>query len=263
MAHIFDLSGNKVKEIHLPKVFAHDYRPDLIKRAVLSMQSNSRQAYGTDVLAGKRTSARYKGVKDSENSMKNREMARAPRTLNSSPGQTLRARFEPQARSGREAHPPKVEKVWDKKMNKKERILAIMSAIAASSSFNLVSKKHRINEMELPLIIVDDIQSINKTKDLEKVLHALKLSKELERAENKKIRAGRGKMRGRRYKRKKSLLIIVSEDKGVAKSAKNIPGVDICTVNNLNAELLAPGAKAGRLTLWTESSIKKIGELYG
>ena len=39
------------------------------------------------------------------------------------------------------------------------------------------------------------------------------------------------------------------------KAAANIPGVDVVLVKNLNAEMLAPGGKAGRLTLFTKSAL--------
>jgi large subunit ribosomal protein L4e len=65
-------------------------------------------------------------------------------------------------------------------------------------------------------------------------------------------------MRGRRYKMPKSLLIVAGEDRGLGKAARNLPGVDFATVDGLNAELLAPGATAGRLTVWTESSLEKL-----
>ena len=73
-----------------------------------------------------------------------------------------------------------------------------------------------------------------------------------------KIRAGKGKRRGRRYKSGTSVLIVINEDKGLVKAARNIKGVDISTVDNLNAELLAPGTHAGRLTIWTESALEKL-----
>jgi large subunit ribosomal protein L4e len=59
------------------------------------------------------------------------------------------------------------------------------------------------------------------------------------------------------------VLFVVTEDKGISKALKNIPGSDFVIVNNLNAELLAPGTRAGRLTVWSESAIKKLGEIYG
>ncbi len=80
------------------------------------------------------------------------------------------------------------------------------------------------------------------------------------RAKNgKHIRAGGGKRRGRKYKRPKSLLIVVGQDNGIVRAARNLPGVDVVMVNRLNAELLAPGTHAGRLAIWTESAIQALG----
>ncbi|MCL1978851.1 MAG: 50S ribosomal protein L4, partial [Methanomassiliicoccaceae archaeon] len=77
----------------------------------------------------------------------------------------------------------------------------------------------------------------------------------------RKIRAGRGKMRNRRYRTPVSVLIVVSErDAPVFKGASNLPGVNVETVDTLNASILAPGGDAGRLTVYTRSAISKMGE---
>ena len=81
-------------------------------------------------------------------------------------------------------------------------------------------------------------------------------NKELERLNAKKVRAGVGKNRGRPYRKKKGPLIVVSANCNLSKSAKNIPGVDVCVVKDLNAELLAPGASVGRFTIFTEKAIE-------
>jgi len=263
-ANILDIQTNPKGEIELPKVFETEFRPDLIKRAVLAIQSHKRQPYGVDPLAGKRTSAHYHGVRKGPHHMMNIETARMKRIHGGPPALQLRARFVPQAVKGRKAHPPKVEKIWYQKINKKERILAIKSAIAATAIKDIVIKRgHKINGINLPIIIVDDIQNFKKTKQVKEFLEKIGLKKELERAKIKKVRAGKGKKRGRKYKKRKSILFIVSEDKGISKAVKNIPGSDFSLVKNLNAELLAPGTHAGRLTIWSESAIKKLGEIYG
>src|SRR3989344_5068583 len=232
MTKVYDLNGNVAKEIELPKVFKFEYRPDVIQRAVLAIQNNKRQPYGSDPFAGKRTSAHYHGVKDTRNSMKNKEITRVARIHEGPPFLAFTPRFAPQVRKGREAHPPKAEKIWKQKINRKERIVALKSAIAATAILDLVKKRHRISEINLPLIVSDQIQEIKKTKDLEKIIEALKLSSDLERAKKKKIRAGKGKMRGRKYRNRKSFLIVVSQDKGILNSAKNLAGVDVCFVKN-------------------------------
>jgi large subunit ribosomal protein L4e len=66
-------------------------------------------------------------------------------------------------------------------------------------------------------------------------------------------------MRGRAYKTPKSVLIVVGKNKGIYRAARNLPGVDVVEARNLNAELLAPGAHPGRLTVWTLSAIKYLG----
>lgn len=261
-AAVYDLNGNKTGEVKLPKVFATPVRADLIKRAVLAMQANRRQPYGANVLSGLRTSAHYHGVKDTKYSMKNKEMARGPRVHESAPGQNMRMRRVPQAVGGREAHPPVVEKILTQKINGKERRNAVKSAIAATAVSDIVAKRGHRFGMELPVVISNDIESVSKVKEFEKVLSALKLDGEMERARIKTIRAGKGKARGRKYKKRKSLLV-VAEGSKLKKIVKSFPGIDVSSAGQLNAELLAPGCQPGRLVVWSENAIKKLEEKYG
>ncbi|NOZ81656.1 MAG: 50S ribosomal protein L4 [Candidatus Micrarchaeota archaeon] len=258
MVKVLDFTGKPVKEVELPEIFSLPVRDDVIKRAFLAIQSNRRQPYGSDPLAGKRTSAHYHGRRDRRYTMMNRELSRLPRIHNTSPHLIFRARFAPHAVGGRKAHPPKPEKVWDVKINKKERRLAILSAVSATARPELVKARGHKFSCELPLVVVSDIENVEKTSKLEEILRNLGLSEDLERAKKKKIRAGKGKMRGRKYRKKKSVLIVVSDDSKIKKAASNIPGVDVCRVSNLNAELLAPGAVPGRLTVWSENALAEL-----
>lgn len=263
-ATIIDVQANKKQEITLPKVFNSAYRPDLIKRAVLAIQSHKRQPSGTDPLAGHRTSAAYHGVRTGPHHMMNTETARMKRIHGGPPNLGMTARFVAQSTKGRLAHPPKVEKIWKQKINKKERLLAIKSAIAATAIKEIVIERgHVVDGLELPIVVEDNVQDFKKTKEVKTFLEKVGLKAEMERTKEKKIRSGKGKMRGRKYKKKKSVLFVVLEDKGISKALKNVPGSDFVIVNNLNAELLAPGTHAGRLTVWSESAIKKLGEIYG
>jgi len=88
----------------------------------------------------------------------------------------------------------------------------------------------------------------------------LGLTDELERAEKKKIRAGKGKSRGRPYKKRKGPLFVVSGDCPLLKGAKNIPGIDVVEIKKLNAKLLAPGGDPARLTIFTQKALKILGE---
>jgi len=261
MVKVYDLNGNAKGEMKLPKVFAGAYRPDLIQRAVQALQAARRRAYGTNLLAGQRTSAHYHGVKDTRYSMKNREVARGPRIHGGPSGLQWTLRTAPHTRKGRRSHPPKAEKKFVLKLNKKENRLAIAAAIAASIMKDLVSARGHKFAGELPLIAVNDVENLSKAKDVSKFLSALKLDAEIERATEKKVRAGKGKNRGRKYKQKKSVLFVVSKESALLKAARNLAGVDAVSVSQLNVELLAPGAQPGRLAIWSEDAICKIGEI--
>jgi large subunit ribosomal protein L4e len=262
MTNIYDIHGKSVGKESLPKVFSTPYRPDLIKRAVLSIQSERRQPYGTDPLAGKRTSAHYHGRRKYRFAMMNKEMSRIPRIHGKGAGNfAYRARFAPHAVKGRRAHPPKAEKLWFQGLNKKERMLALKSALAASAMLEIVKARgHAVDET--PIIFVDDFEKLSKTNEVAKLLYSL-IPKEMKRCDKKKVRAGKGKMRGRKYLRKKGPVIIVSKVCPASKAAKNIPGIDITTVSSINTELLAPGAQAGRFLMITKSALNELSKKFG
>lgn len=52
--------------------------------------------------------------------------------------------------------------------------------------------------------------------------------------DSKQIRSGRGKIRNRRYVTRKGPLIVYGDDGDMAKAFRNIPGVDVCSVDSLN-----------------------------
>jgi len=258
-ANLYSIDGKVIGKIELPAVFSVEYRPDLIQKAVVTLQANKRQRYGSFPEAGMQTSAEYYGRRGNTfRQTINRGISRLPREKIGGGG-LGRVRRVPQAVSGRRAHPPK-KKDWTRKMNKKEYLLALKSAIACTSDPELVRRRgHVIPEnLSLPIVVEDDFEKLRRTKDVLDVLSKLHLAEELERAKEKKIHAGKGKMRGRRYRKKKSVLIVFSNDLGLGKAANNIPGVDAVKLEALNVELLAPGTHAGRLTIWTNSALKAL-----
>ncbi len=249
---VVDMANKQTGTVDLPEVFSTPYRPDVIKRAVLAVQSHGFQPQGRDPRAGKRTTAKSWGV--------GRGIARVPRLSGSS-----RAAFGVSIVGGHQAFPPRSEKVIRKEINKKERRLAIRSGIAATATREIVAGRGHVLDSvgQLPLIVNDGIQSLEMTKEVKELFERLGLWADVERADRKKIRAGRGKTRGRKRKVGRGPLIVVSEDLGISKAAGNLPGVDIVTVEDLNAELLAPGAHAGRLVIWSESAFSALDEIWG
>ncbi|MEM2985718.1 MAG: 50S ribosomal protein L4, partial [Candidatus Caldarchaeum sp.] len=168
----------------------------------------------------------------------------------------------PSAVGGRPTHPPTPEKKIHKQINKKELRNALLAALAFTASPQHVKARgHRIAEQTtLPIIVDDGLEALSKTAEARNVLTRLGLGDELKRCGVKKVRAGKGKMRGRRYKRRKGPLIVVAADHGVGKAASNIPGVEVVTAKDLSVLHLAPGAKPGRLTLFTKSALKALEE---
>ncbi|MBN2735309.1 MAG: 50S ribosomal protein L4 [Methanomicrobiaceae archaeon] len=246
-AQIKSVDGKVAGEIELPAIFDEPYRPDLIKNAVLALQSTRYQPHGTNPYAGIRTSAESWGS--------GRGVAHVPRIKNGS--RTARI---PQAKGGRAAHPPKTEKILVRKINKQEKRKAIRSAIAATTNEELVLARGHKFEGEVPFVFDDSFESFEQTKDIVEALKNIGLYNDVVRArDSRKVRAGRGKLRGRRYKQRKSILIVTGETP--MRAAQNLAGVDAVSVAELNAEHLAPGTQAGRLTVWTVSAINRLEEL--
>ncbi len=242
---VHTLDGEADGEVDLPAVFDSEFRPDLIRRAVLAAQANRKQDYGADEHAGLRTPAESFGS--------GRGLAHVPR-------QGGRGRRVPQTVGGRPAHPPKTEKDRSQHVNTKERKKAVRSAIAATADTDLVRERgHQFDEdLTLPLVVSDEFETLSKTKDAVAAFEQLGIHADIERADQTKIRAGRGTTRGRKYRRPKSVLVVTSEE--TSRAARNLPGVDVTTAQNLGAEALAPGAHPGRLTLWTESAIEEVAD---
>jgi len=250
---IFDLQGKVVGKVRLPAVFKTPLRPDVIRRAVIAIQSHRYQPQGRDVSAGKRRSVESLGA--------GHGTARVPRLK--AGGQ--RAVFAVGTVGGRQAHPPIKEKLIAKGIPRKEMRLALCSAIAATASKEMATLRGHITDdvRDFPIIVNDDIQSLKKTKEVEEAFIKIGVWPDIYRVvESRKVLAGKGKLRGRRIKQAVGPLLVIAKNDGVAQAAQNIPGVSVSLIDNLNAELLAPGTHPGRLTIWTESASKKLEERF-
>jgi len=259
---ILSIKKTAVAKKDLPKQFEEKIRPDVIKRAVEVIQSNNRQSYGSSPEAGKRSSALLSKRRRKYRGMYGIGISRTRRKIMSRKGTRLNwtGAFSPGTVGGRKAHPPKADKSWKKDINKKEKRLAIRSAIAATVVKEIVLARGHKVPSTYPFAVETKFEQIAKSKDMKQSLDTLGLKEELVRVAEKKIRAGKGKGRGRPYRKKAGILLVVSETCPAVKAAKNIPGVSIKTVSRLNAEDLAPGAVPGRLTIFTDSSIEKMAK---
>jgi large subunit ribosomal protein L4e len=257
---VLSINNEEIGKKDLPIQFDEPVNLNLIQRAVLAEQSRKRQSYGAFPRAGKRSSAKVSRQRRAYRGAYGIGISRVPRKVLSRRGMRFfwQGAFAPGTVGGRRAHPPKAEKVWIKKINRKEENKAVRSAIAATMSKELVIARGHIAPKNYPFVVESRIEELKKTRESRKVLESLGLKEELARTAKKKVRAGRGKLRGRKHRLKSGPLLVVSKNCALEVAARNIAGVKIVEVANLNAELLAPGAKPARLTLFTDAALDRL-----
>ena len=251
--NVYNLEGRNKSLIDKPKVFDIKPRFDLVQMASQVFQSKNKQIQGRDKRAGLRNTAESWGT--------GHGISRAPRIKGSGFLTARNVGRVPFAKGGRKSHPIKTEKNIKKKINKHINKLSIISAISASGDKSWIIKGgYNIESVpEIPLVIDDKIQTIKKTSNLYSILCNLGLKENLIKIKKSvKIRAGKGKLRGRKYKKKKGILIIIKDDFGIIKASRNSPGMDVNKVENLSIDNLAPGGSLGRLILWTQSAFNEL-----
>ena len=254
---VYDMEGKPVGKLELPPYFESPVRLDLIRRAVVAIQSGAFQPQGRDPMAGKRTTAESIGV--------GHAMSRVPRVKGDRYPRGNLAGFAPGTVKGRLTWPPVTSRTLRKKINRKEIKQAMFSALAATSSYELVRLRgHRLpSECELPLIVSDEVEQVTKSSDAIKILKGLKIWDDIERASKTRYRGGRGSTRGRPMKHPVSALMIVEKKQGAQRAFRNITGVTVVNVASLNVNDLAPGTHPGRLTIWSQSAIKSLDSRLG
>lgn len=241
---VYDLNGSPKGDMGQPEAFSSEARPELIRRAAAAETTSNLQPQGHFVLAGMQTTATYYGAMNEYRSGRHMGIAIRPREKLGG-GRQGKVKRIPSAVKGKRAHPHMVEKILKENMNRREYQGAIMSSIAACSGSSTV--------------VDDAIEGIARTREMVKVIGALKLGRQLE--EGKKKRLGKGLRRGTRIRHyKRSLLVVVKEDKGAIRAARNIAGVDACTISGITVSALAPGGNPGRRVLWSESALKGVAE---
>lgn len=256
--NIISISGEKLKEIELPKMFSEKIREDIIQKVFESEKQI--QAYAPALEAGRQQSAsgRIRHIRHKWGTAYGKGISRIPRKTMWRRGTQfywIGAEIS-STRGGRRAHPPRISQFLnDRKINSKEYDLAFRSAISSTVSSELVSRRYlRVNDVKIKLpIIVESKLSGLKTKGLvqsaEKILGDLyEIAKK-----SKKVRSGKGKLRGRKYKSSAGLLIIVGNDENIKTKS-----FDIKKVSDLSITDLYP---LGRIVIYTENAIKDLEKL--
>jgi large subunit ribosomal protein L4e len=279
-AKVLGLDGEESHTIDLPTVFQTPFMYDVIHKAYVNLLSHSFQRQGRYPMAGEVVSAESRNT--------GLGIARIARAKGEGFSRAGQAAGVASIRQGRVAHPPESWKNIYKKINNKEKQLALCSAIAATARKDLVERRgHKVSNIStFPIIVSDGIEDLSKTKDLLHLLHALGLNDELKRLDfSRKARSGTARRRGRKARSAVSAIIVISSaeshssknddnmdvksttpnrnsrNKNIAKLSGSIRGVDIKQVKDLNVLDFAPGSKPIRLTIFSESAIKELDNL--
>jgi len=253
---VVGLNGKPSGEVVVPNVFSTELRADLVKRVFWLVGSHGFQPKGRDPMAGERTTA------ETHSPPTGTGRSRIPRVKGDRYPRGGMAGGVASVVKGRLPHPPRSEKVIHLGVNRKERRLATDSAIAYTANLDAVKARgHRVKKPALPMVVSDELETVEKTSELVSFLEKVDLKAELERVDARtKRNSGKRRLRGRVYRSGVGPLIVITNDRGVGKAAGGIPGVEVTRVQDVSVLDLAPGGVPGRLTIWTESA---LGALEG
>ncbi|MEM3245766.1 MAG: 50S ribosomal protein L4, partial [Candidatus Micrarchaeaceae archaeon] len=208
----------------------------------LSEQSFEFQPQGHYILAGMQTTATYYGRMSTYRTGRHMGIAIRPREKLGG-GRQGKVKRIPSAVKGKRAHPHKITKKIVEIISKKEYANALKSAIAAT----VISNKNIVS----PIIVDDNIENLKRAKDVSTLLKQFHIP----------YREGKKKILNRSHNKtryKSSAIIIVNNDKGIIKAARNLPGIDAVTLAKLKVKLLAPGGQTSRIAIWSESAVNNV-----
>ncbi len=253
-AQVYSLAGIKKGEILLPKSFSQRIREDIVLKYFEAEKIS--QPYSAAPEAGRRHSAAGT-ISHKRHDWKGhygQGRSRAPRKTMWRRGTNFYwvGAEVSGARGGRKAHAPELNKSFPK-LNKKEKILALNSCLAATMSKEHIIKRYSgISDFEnkMPIIIEFGSEKL-KTKSFIDLVKKI-LGENYEIAfKKKRVRSGRGKTRGRKYKSNAGLLLVKAEKEKI-----KLNGIDLVSLSDLKVSDLYP---LGRITFYTEEAIKEMG----
>jgi len=218
LVSVFSLTGDKAGETTLPDVMTAPLRPDIVQFVHTNMAKNNRQAYAVSPWAGKQVTASSWGT--------GRAVARIPRVGGGGTSRSGQGAYGNMCRGGRMFAPTKTWRKWHRKINGTQRRYAVASALAASAVPALVmARGHKVDDVpEIPLVLDSSLESAKKTSAAKDILAAVGALADVEKAaDSKKIRAGKGKARGRRYTLRRGPLVIYKNNDGVEWPVSSTP----------------------------------------
>jgi large subunit ribosomal protein L4e len=119
----------------------------------------------------------------------------------------------------------------------------------------MIEKKYNVSS-DSGYVFSGEIINV-KTKDFLKTLKLLFKDSYDKVLQKKSIRAGKGKLRGRKYKKNAGLLFVISSKEEMKRNL-----IDVVKVNELTIKDLSPNGVPARFACYTEDAIKEIGERF-
>jgi large subunit ribosomal protein L4e len=254
-AKLYDKNGKAKGDVNLPKCFSSRIRADILLKVFETQKGSFAQPYGAKEGAGAQYSASgiSKKKRHDWKGTYGKGISRIPRKIMSRSGASFNwiGATVASTRGGRRPHAPRSGKNLFKKINKKELSIALKSALVGSLDAKSLEKKfgRKLNVGGIFDVNILDI----KTKDFLKAMEAVFGDENF--MKRKSIRAGIGKMRGRKYKSNAGMLFVVGNEESMKRK-----GIEVVRVGDLTVKDLAPNGVAGRLACYTESAIKDIEE---
>jgi large subunit ribosomal protein L4e len=262
LAQVYKADGAAANQVAVPAVLLTPIRPDVIHSVTRGISKNRRQPYAVANNAGEQTSAVSWGT--------GRAVSRIPRVHGGGTHRAGQGAFGNMCRGGRMYNPNKVWRRWHRRVNQNERRYAVASALAASAVPSLVmARGHRVAQVpEVPLVVdTQSLANVQKTREAVAVLQAVGAYEDVEKVKaSRSIRAGKGKMRNRRYVQRRGPLVVYDdrqENATLVQAFRNLPGVELCSVHRLNLLQLAPGGHVGRFVVWTSAAFSQLDTVYG
>ncbi len=255
-AKLYDKNGKSTGDISLPKCFNSKIRADILLKVFEAQKGIFAQAYGAKEGAGAQYSASgiSKKKRHDWKGTYGKGISRVPRKIMSRHGSSFNwiGATVASTRGGRRPHAPRSEKNLFKKINKKELLIALKSALVGTLDAKSLEEKYG-RKMEVGGVF--DAEILNtKTKDFIVAMKQV-FGDSFEAVLKKKtIRAGIGKMRGRKYKSNAGLLFVIGTDEKM-----NRKGIEIVKAGDLVIKNLAPNGVPGRLVCYSKNAIEEIG----
>lgn len=259
---ILDKAGKKTGDFDFE--VKSNLREDIFKKAVFAERSWFKESYGAFERAGKRATISLSKRRKAFRTTYGTGGTRVPKKVMWKRGTQMRfvGAFAPGTVGGRRAHPPKANKIVAKSMNNKEWIKAVVTGLNASLDGSKVLDNGQKVPKSYPFILNDDIDSLEKTKDVIDCFTKLGLEEEINRTSTRSIRAGKGKMRNRKYVLKRGPLVVCdSSESKLLISSRNLLGFDSIISDELLASDFGMSEKPGRIVLFTQKAALKFKEV--